>query len=1119
MKKTPKHFINIVVSILVLSFVFTPYFSMVQYAQAQGIQGGSNQSGGYGGGVYGGGGITGYISGLGPAILQLPGCKKKIAGAYKKLFRYSVAAKEALATTKNAAKEMKGLTDKLGVAGASSSSIPVVDIETRKVLEKQQVKLENIETSTASLDENETCMNGIAKMVIKLLIQKFTLATAQWIRTGVRGDGGPAFVQDPGKFFKDIYKDELLQFSGEIRGNPYSKGFLQMQAAIFNEKFQQNANYSMNELIKQTTPEYSAIAFDTNFAYGGWDAWTFLTQVPANNPIGFEAMASRELAARLDGTKASVAKNLREDLTRAGGILGQNRCADPESVTLESHRTALEANDPEIGPDGKPTGYINGTCREWQYVTPGLYIAKELQDVTDFTDNNLIEAKTINDAVATLIDAVIARFSSEIMKKGFAEFSSDGVNGEFIMNFDETQGNGAFNQTEKDFPSHLLSSSWLKENPDFNIRTDLTQAMIDEQRIYITKLEDQNIAIDHIIKTIRQLDYCIPGPNPDWEETSSVEEFYRSIKISPKGEMSPLAQGILSFDPTGIISGIANAIFDDNAEDELKKNIAMYIGKTLDVYVYDGQDQVLDESGIRSVFENTFESYRKIIYAIYFAGSKSLAPMPQVTSEARAEYDEITSYQQMVNSNLEVIPLRKGIVTRLAQIKEAVESLNLQYGGGLVMVGGSNGNDPNIPPDETDPDYSAYENELKDWIAYFGRLTRDMVTGNDIAEVDNVLKDIIDKDDYIYKNLLLGPGGCEKELEDLYKADPKKYSKFIRRQPYLFPIYYFYGDPVKSDGNNPNDPNDPDTNKTKYFGANGPASGGTWVGDGTAGTWWTGQPGGGLMILDGMNGQGSWNGAGISGTWTINNAPNFVGVKNGNWTGTSGSGTYQGICVAGLIPPLTNCTGTWGGGNGAGINGGGYAPMSGVAYGSGSISSQNISGSWTLAGGGTGTWTGTTKTPPNGSGFSLGTWQVTGNGGGVDLNTGLAEWKPGNPPAGGPTQDPTGNCSDGPCEHIPWSEDAIDDWDPNQGFLYGAIYFNSWAGPWMDHSTLCPDEYVKEFTDNMELSLPLPDGTDIGGLNIDGGVYSIMGDNNDFSVGPNICGVITRKFEKIFRIY
>src|SRR3972149_2813757 len=44
--------------------------------------------------------------------------------------------------------------------------------------------------------------------------------------------------------------------------------------------------------------------------------------------------------------------------------------------------------------------------------------------------------------------------------------------------------------------------------------------MIDEQRTMKSKIEEQNKELPELIKWIRQLDYCIPGPNPDWEITA-----------------------------------------------------------------------------------------------------------------------------------------------------------------------------------------------------------------------------------------------------------------------------------------------------------------------------------------------------------------------------------------------------------------------------------------------------------------------------------------------------------------------------------------------------------------------------------------------------------------------
>ena len=70
---------------------------------------------------------------------------------------------------------------------------------------------------------------------------------------------------------------------------------------------------------------------------GGWDAWTAMTQVPANNPLGAKLMFDNEIQKRLDGTSQSTAKNTRDALQAASGFLGDQRCVDPKGVTKEEH--------------------------------------------------------------------------------------------------------------------------------------------------------------------------------------------------------------------------------------------------------------------------------------------------------------------------------------------------------------------------------------------------------------------------------------------------------------------------------------------------------------------------------------------------------------------------------------------------------------------------------------------------------------------------------------------------------------------------------------------------------------------------------------------------------------
>src|SRR5262249_36001052 len=151
-------------------------------------------------------------------------------------------------------------------------------------------------------------LKSIGRLVARMLLQKITLSLVTWIQSGY--EGKPFFLQDPGEFFYDIAKNEILQFGGEITDPtlyPFGVAFMQNTINAVNTKFNQNARYSLNEFIQQTTPEYSAAGFSVDFSQGGWNAWEHLTSTPANNPLGFQIMASNELSKRLEGTFKSTA--------------------------------------------------------------------------------------------------------------------------------------------------------------------------------------------------------------------------------------------------------------------------------------------------------------------------------------------------------------------------------------------------------------------------------------------------------------------------------------------------------------------------------------------------------------------------------------------------------------------------------------------------------------------------------------------------------------------------------------------------------------------------------------------------------------------------------------------
>ena len=763
--KVKQNYSSIISFVLILSIVISPVVLIPKKVQAQSI--------------------AGYTSGLAPAIASLPQCKEEIGGAISGLFD----GVGGLFSGGEGLAEEAGVKSLADMAGSLTSEFDSVKVnlagtaEGKAILETNE-RTKKLEASAASIRSNTNCIQSIGRLVIKMLLQKLTVSTVAWINSGF--DGSPAFIQDPGKFFEDIAKNEILQFGLEINNPelfPFGKAWMQNTATAFNKKFQDNAQYSLNELIQSTTPEYSAETFTEDFSQGGWNAWTAMTQVPANNPLGFKLMADNEIQRRLAGTTQSTAETVRDMLEQADGFLGDQRCVDPEGVTREQHNAALVKGEK----DGE--GNIVGTCKEWEYVTPGKLVSEAATNAIGYQQNVYLDAEDLNDAVAAIVDALLSQFSSNIMEKGFANLGEQGIDGALI--YDDSGLDGlSMSQTEKDFAPSQLTSSWLKANPKFNIRTDLTQALIDEQRTYINKLKLQNKELfsttdgkDYKLDTttgfsnaygllpaIYQLDYCIPGPHPGWEQDARKT---LSDLLIPGINSTPTAgPGLFTtiLNSIPIIGGLLGSIFGDTTDQgeltyEARKHYSQ-IFLSLTGYqprirnsvtnIDPHENSMTSQSGLIQVFNRILIKYEEIMNKTYFSSDELL---PSVAKESEIEFRKTGGYNQMIENNKEKISLLGTTVNMLNEIKIAVDSLNED----LLLN--------NITEAE-------YEENLKVQINAFGRLSVGMVNGNDIASADNMLKQIIDKKEYIYKNLIRGPYGCEAFL-----ANPSNIASFPSANP------------------------------------------------------------------------------------------------------------------------------------------------------------------------------------------------------------------------------------------------------------------------------------------------------------------------------------------------
>lgn len=626
-----------------------------------------------------------------------------------------------------------------------------------------------------------------------------------------------------------------MQFSYEISDEtkyPFSKRFLQQRIRGIQNGFAKNAEYSLNDLIQKTTPEFSADDFQADFSAGGWAAWTFLTQIPANNPIGFQLLADNELDKRLEGTQISTGLEVRAQLAQSGGFLNDVRCSKPKGLSREAHNEAIRAG--KIDP---ATGKISGACEYWESVTPGKLIAEAATSTIHSTENSILQVDDLNSAVAAIIDAFLAKLPNSIAVDGYSNTSNN-----FSYNADDGDIDifGGKTQIENDFTNYQRTSEWIQNNPDFNIRTDLTQALIDEQRTYSAKLEEQNNVLLDLNKTIFQLDYCIPGPHPGWEQDSrevldAVEKTIPSktasdfeniteaqvanIAKSVGYSLGPVIAGAIfsthfltlgatagsTLGPLGTVAGILigvliGVIIDWATSPDEGEKLELYYS-----YIFRGMTGVKIDDGaggdkgpgitskqdITNAMDIMLTRYAEIIHKYYIKEW-----LPPVTTEAAREFAKVNGYFSIINENQNNISLINGVSKRLGELKTNIDELNKQYGV------------TKSKPEINDPIKKAeYEEKLKPYISEFALLSKNLATGDDVAEADSLMKEAREEIKYVFEDLLTGEYGCEKYIEkgnlantsvfdgkDLGNANKVALWTLLtaRRAEYPFAVWYDY---------------------------------------------------------------------------------------------------------------------------------------------------------------------------------------------------------------------------------------------------------------------------------------------------------------------------------------
>ncbi len=657
-----------------------------------------------------------------------------------------------------------GLTSKLsGLFGskAGGTNVPVADSK--------------VGTEQASSTNKETCLNVIAKSVAQQLLKDLTLATVNWINSGFKGS--PAYVQNTGQFFLNVAKEELGGYVAKIGFDsqrfPFGKDTARAIARSWLQGGQayldNNASYSLNTYLNNHPQE----AFANDFSVGGWDAFVAQAFFPGNNPIGFQMAVAQQIhpikdSISLTGTHAG---ELQQELGMNKGFLSLKKCVDPtyyvdpadETDTDWNMTTALQQaqNDPNDQDTQDALYYIeHHTCKRWEVQTPGGVIADKLTTAVNIPENNLLNAEDLDESLTAIFDAL----ASQLFSMGVKALSDS--SGDSSLGSSSSGDFGGYGQNTSDFGSSngSGSSSWYNMGRDFELitaiapngpnridpdpacaiggshpsdftyETDCIQGGFDEQGLLVVLKEYTALAneitgrMNEAVRWIHELDYCVPGPRPTWEDEAAgqievafadYDDAYSKVK---EDELATTLNGIL--DPGGFLAGFNEEEVKDDRRDAAAKIILLFSGFDADARD-DGDDTDLQyPSNVKAAIAQVAENYINITKDYYTNINTVPIPLSGLNVLNRQEYTKESVYLDTIATYQEEVSAIRTTIPRLKQIYDQLIAAQLHY---------------HINNNPTDSELAAYKRYYDTEVRIFAGMTANLKTGDDI---DNLMADL-----------------------------------------------------------------------------------------------------------------------------------------------------------------------------------------------------------------------------------------------------------------------------------------------------------------------------------------------------------------------------------------
>ena len=176
---------------------------------------------------------------------------------------------------------------------------PIGDFSTSSIAASS---LELLATSLKDLalkyqDQAQKILQELAKAVAKKVLAEMTKSTINWINSDFHGS--PLFLTNPQSFFGDIAKSQLKNIVNTYGYNnllyPFGKQFALDAINLYKTTQENNATYTLSNVMNSAQLN----SYRNDFSYGGWNGFLTNTQYPQNNVLGFQMIATQQLAITL----------------------------------------------------------------------------------------------------------------------------------------------------------------------------------------------------------------------------------------------------------------------------------------------------------------------------------------------------------------------------------------------------------------------------------------------------------------------------------------------------------------------------------------------------------------------------------------------------------------------------------------------------------------------------------------------------------------------------------------------------------------------------------------------------------------------------------------------------